>query len=95
MFLFCLRQMLEQQQLHRVAGALGFSPSRDNLTALLGLLLSLTNILRFLLLPASPAWSPVGMIPAPEGTGAEQAMSLGVDWGQQSVLGRSGRRCVY
>lgn len=45
--------------------------------------------------PSSPAWSPFGMIPAPEGKGMEQAVSLGVSWGQLYVLGSNGRQYVY
>lgn len=45
--------------------------------------------------PSSPAWSPFGMIPAPEGKGMEQAVSWGVSWGQLYVLGSNGRQYVY
>lgn len=44
---------------------------------------------------SSPAWSPVGMVSAPEGKGMEQALNLEVGWGQWHVLGSNGRRYVY
>lgn len=44
---------------------------------------------------SSPAWNPFGMILAPEGKGMEQAVSLGVSWGQLYVLGSNGRQNVY
>ena len=40
---------------------------------------------------SSPAWSPIGMISAPEGKGMEQAVSSEVGWGQWHVLGSNGR----
>lgn len=46
---------------------------------------------------SSPAWSPVGMISAPEGreSSRQRRVSLGVDWGQLGVRGWSGRGYVY
>lgn len=41
--------------------------------------------------PSSSAWSPTGMIAAPEGKGMKQAVSLEVGWGQWHVLGSNGR----
>lgn len=104
-FKFCLGRDVREQQLHRVVGVqpLLFIEALQP-AAVLGLLLGLTDTLRFWLLPArlswrvdtsSPASSPDGMIPAPEGKGVEQAVSWGVGWGQLYVLGRNGRRYVY